>query len=521
MIAAIYSRKSKITGKGESTENQVQMCKEYTNKFLDIKEFVIYEDEGFSGKNTDRPEFKRMMNDAKKKKFDVLICYRLDRVSRNIADFSILIEDLQKHGISFVSIKEQFDTSNPMGRAMMNIAAVFAQLERETIAERVRDNMFELAKTGRWLGGAVPYGFEVEKVIEHEKEVTYLKPVKEELDIVKEMFEKFSQLGSLRKVWLWLIDNNIGNKKWAKSTVHFILKSPCYAKSSPELLNYLENQGIAVIGEPNGNGILTYGRRPSGSNRKIAPKENWICCVSKHEGIIESNIWIQVQEKVKQNDKYPRFESSSNSFLTGLLRCGKCGAPLIVNYNISRSDKSVRYYFYTCSKKKELTTRYCDNGNITLEKMHNDVIDYLYNLSANKEALKKALKHEEIKPSNKSKDLNKIKKAISKNDTAILNLTKQLGQVVPEAADYVIAEINRLSKENATLKERAQILEEENQVENTAQINFELFYEQIKNFGKNFDLCETVEEKRRLIRSVVKEISWDSDTGFVDIELLR
>ncbi|MDO7204481.1 recombinase family protein [Paraclostridium bifermentans] len=87
------------------------------------------------------------------------MCYRLDRVLRNIADFSSLIEDLQKYNISFVSIREQFDTSTPMGRAMMFIASVFAQLERETIAERVRDNMLELAKSGRWLGGTAPLGF--------------------------------------------------------------------------------------------------------------------------------------------------------------------------------------------------------------------------------------------------------------------------------------------------------------------------------------------------------------------------
>ena len=93
MIGAIYSRKSKFTGKGESIENQVQLCKEH-GKNLGITEFSIYEDEGFSGGNTHRPKFQEMLKDAKNKKFDVLICYRLDRVSRNIADFSLLIQEL-------------------------------------------------------------------------------------------------------------------------------------------------------------------------------------------------------------------------------------------------------------------------------------------------------------------------------------------------------------------------------------------------------------------------------------------
>lgn len=164
MKAAIYSRKSMFTGKGDSVENQVQMCKDYGNR-LNVDEYLIYEDEGYSGGNINRPKFQELLQDVKKKKFDVLICYRLDRISRNVADFSSTLELLQDNNISFVSIKEQFDTSTPMGKAMVYIASVFAQLERETIAERVRDNMLELAKSGRWLGGQTPLGFESEKYL--------------------------------------------------------------------------------------------------------------------------------------------------------------------------------------------------------------------------------------------------------------------------------------------------------------------------------------------------------------------
>lgn len=94
---------------------------------------MVYEDEGFSGGNLNRPDFKKMMDAAKKRKFKAIIVYRLDRISRNISDFASLIEELARLDISFVSIKEQFDTSTPMGRAMMYIASVFSQLERETI----------------------------------------------------------------------------------------------------------------------------------------------------------------------------------------------------------------------------------------------------------------------------------------------------------------------------------------------------------------------------------------------------
>ena len=143
-------RKSRHTGKGESIGNQIDLCREYIRThYGDAAEqqAVVFEDEGFSGGNLNRPDFKKMMTAAKARKSRAIVVYRLDRSSSS--DFSSLIEELGRLGIDFVSIRESFDTSSPMGRAMMYIASVFSQPERETIAERIRDNMHELAKTGR------------------------------------------------------------------------------------------------------------------------------------------------------------------------------------------------------------------------------------------------------------------------------------------------------------------------------------------------------------------------------------
>ena len=159
IVIAIYTRKSRATDTGESIENQIKICLEYIEKnFIgeDVKVIYYGDGEGKSGADTSRKDFQRLINDSKKKIYNVLMCYRLDRVARSVADFSDLIEGLREHNISFISVKEQFDTSTPMGRAMMYIASVFAQLEREIAAERVKDNLIELAKSGRWLGGVTP-----------------------------------------------------------------------------------------------------------------------------------------------------------------------------------------------------------------------------------------------------------------------------------------------------------------------------------------------------------------------------
>lgn len=164
----IYSRKSVYTGKGESIENQIELCRSYiAAKYpSDLPHRIeIYEDEGYSAKNTDRPQFQKMLRHMTVDTPDFIICYRLDRISRSVSDFSSFIEKLNQLQIAFLCIKEEFDTSRPMGKAMMYIASVFSQLERETIAERVRDNMLLLARSGRWLGGTPPTGYTSKKFV--------------------------------------------------------------------------------------------------------------------------------------------------------------------------------------------------------------------------------------------------------------------------------------------------------------------------------------------------------------------
>jgi len=151
-----------------------------------------------------------MMEEVRKRKFKAIVVYRLDRISRNINDFTGLIDELTKLDVSFVSIKEQFDTGTPMGRAMMFIISVFSQLERETIAERIRDNMHELAKTGRWLGGNTPTGFQsgsVSKItIDGKERKSYrLIPIPGEIEVPKMIFDLYTEMDSLTAVEVELL----------------------------------------------------------------------------------------------------------------------------------------------------------------------------------------------------------------------------------------------------------------------------------------------------------------------------
>ncbi|MDD4734220.1 MAG: recombinase family protein, partial [Bacilli bacterium] len=132
---AIYSRKSKFTGKGESVDNQIEICKSKLKlNFEDIdldNDVIVYEDEGFSGANTKRPSFQRLLQDIRDKKIKSVFFYRLDRISRNVSDFCNIKDEFEKYDVSFFSASENFESVTPGGRAMIMMTSIFSQLERD------------------------------------------------------------------------------------------------------------------------------------------------------------------------------------------------------------------------------------------------------------------------------------------------------------------------------------------------------------------------------------------------------
>ncbi|SKA82316.1 site-specific DNA recombinase [Caloramator quimbayensis] len=523
MKIAIYSRKSKFSEKGESIENQVQLCKEYAQKHFNTNEFIIYEDEGFSGKNTNRPEFQHLIKDAKDKKFNVLICYRLDRISRNIADFSMLINQLQEFGISFISIREQFDTSTPMGRAMMYIAGVFAQLERETIAERVRDNMLELAKSGRWLGGQTPLGFNSEAIQYYDenmkpRKMYKLSPINTELEIVNLIYEKYLELKSLSQVNKFLLSNHYKTKQhkdWNKKQIQEILTNPVYVKSSKEVVEYLKSLGITVVGKPDSkHAFLTY-------NKKIGTKSyrnisEWIAAISRHEGIIDGDKWLEVQKTLQVNkEKAPRLGKTNTALLTGILKCAHCGCNMRVAYGHNKT------YYYTCSLKVDSGKTRCSNPNIRGDELETLVINKLKDITLNPEQLIKNLSELKETATTNNTDflIENLEKKIHDIKMAISNLIKQLAYINDDdTAKYIREEIEILNKEIKSLnKEKTDLIEQQEKIQQQ-KLDLDMFTNILKKFGTLIDQC-TLEEKKFLISSIVKSITWDGEKGDIKIIL--
>lgn len=527
MIAAIYSRKSKLTEKGESIENQLQLCKDYARNNLNINEFLIYEDEGYSGKNTERPEFKRMIKDSKRKKFDVLICYRLDRISRNIADFSTLIEELQELDIAFVSIREQFDTSTPMGRAMMYIASVFAQLERETTAERVKDNMMQLARTGRWLGGKTPTGYVSEPITYYDgnmnkKKMSKLTGVPEEQKIVKLLFDKYIELDGIHKLEGYCFENNIKSKNgnnFDKTALIFILTNPVYCVADEELYNYCLSEGMDIASPKsdfNGkHGLMVYNKRQHTKNKGIALKERseWVVAVGRHKGIIPSKEWVMVQHMLEFNrNKAPRDGTSQVSLLTPLIKCGNCGTVMRIAYKFQ--DGKVKHHYYMCRLKERSRGLHCNIKNLNGKEAERIVIEELKQFSLNKELLEKQL---DIKKKlNESTDSKKNDKKLLENklkdtEKSIENLTMQLAaNSSSTAATYIIKQIEKLDSELKELKNKIDSIDDEVEQDLMKKMSIDILMDRLVYLRENINVLE-FEQKKKLIANVVSEIVYNGE----------
>lgn len=529
---AIYSRKSKFTGKGESIENQIELCKEYIyTHYKDNKyNILVYEDEGFSGGNLNRPDFKKMMNDAIEKKFKAIIVYRLDRISRNISDFSNLIEQLSRLNISFVSIKEQFDTETPMGRAMMYIASVFSQLERETIAERIRDNMQELAKTGRWLGGTTPTGYTSESVKNvtidgKSKKSCKLKLISEEADTVKIIYNLFLQTGSLTNTQSELMCRGIvtkNNKQFTRFSIKAILQNPVYMIADENAYNYFFNKQsdiTSTIEQFNGEyGVLAYNRteQEKGKSTVYLPEENWIISVGKHQGIIPSRVWIEVQEILQKNKiKSYRRPRINEALLTGLIFC-KCGSRMYPKLSKRKNNDDKLCFTYVCKLKEQSKGHLCKEKNINgnyldeliikeIKKIDEDKKLFIKNLEQSRKLYTNSctkLEEQLIKLENNKKEIDKkidilVDSIINLNDKTTIN--------------YIQKRVNQLNSDRQFIENNINQIEKEILQKNISDEYIDTISKVMVDFKDVIDNM-SIQEKRKLTNKIISNVYYDGTT---------
>ena len=527
---AIYSRKSKFTGKGESTGNQIELCRGYIRGNLGedaLDRTEVFEDEGFSGGNLHRPAFLRMMEKIRKGGFQAIIVYRLDRISRNINDFAGLIDELTHLGVSFISIREQFDTSSPMGRAMMFIISVFSQLERETIAQRIRDNMLELAKTGRWLGGNTPTGYGSESVSYvtvdgKSRRLCRLKPIPEEIDVVRQIYRTFRETGSLTATEAQLLAAGIRSKTgrtFSRYTIKAILQNPVYMVADQTAYCYFL-QKCGEVYSPQASfdgacGIMAYNRteQKKGKATIILPESRWILAVGQHPGLIASGEWIGVQEALERNKVRAYGKPRRNqALLTGVLYCA-CGERMYPKLSRRTGPEGSQIFSYVCRGKERSKGKLCAARNAPGGTLDAAVMMKIGEVTEDKTSLTEALENSrreigsaETETIQRLDTLRKNRQETERKISGLVDAMAFLDQ--PEGRRRMEQRILELSEESRGLQCRMEELQRQLEGEQQKAASVAQVQKLLGSF-RNLIATMDVEEKRTAVRLLVGQVIWD------------
>lgn len=514
---ACYGRKSIYSDKSDSTDVQYALGAEYCKSHYNDYELYRYEDEGYTGANTDRPDYNRLIADIRDGKLDVVICYKIDRISRNVLDFSNFFSLLSENGVEFVSIKEQIDTSTPLGRAMMYICSVFAQMERETIAERVSDNLIELSKSGKWAGGKAPIGFQRQRIEIGGKTHTMLVPNPDELPFLNLIVDTFLEGGySLNRLEAHFRKQGVKTLKGnylSTSQLHTILKNPHYAPADSLTLDYFKSLGCTIGCEESKftgeYGIIAYNRTAGGRNKKHAvnPPEKWIISVGLHQPLMSSEKWLSIQKRFG-NNVIDKTRKHKIGILKGVLRCS-CGYTMRVQHKVDKVYHKT-YDNYFCQQRNRRGAEYCDMSFVSVAELDNAIITILKNIALDKSMIDNYIYEDKTMYVclRESKD---VQRDIEKLELKISNLASALGSNSSStAAKYIISEMEKVDKQIAGLKYELMEIESNDRKRIKANKDTEDKYKMVCEIVDRLDTAD-YDELNGLIKNLFKECIWDGN----------
>ncbi len=342
---AIYTRVStdnQAEKEFSSCEAQEQKIKSFVASQNNWEVFKVYSDAGYSGATLNRPAIQQLLSDMKEGKIDVVLVYKIDRLTRSPKDFYQLIEFFEQSKIDFISITERFDTSTPAGRLLRNIMLTFSQFERELTSERTKDKMLERAKKGMANGGLTPYGYmrQNKKLIPHFREAGEIKSI----------FEKYLETKSLSAVYNFLKEKGIKNhseKNFSKTNIAHILRNVVY------------------LGKIKHNNEIYQGI---------------------HEPIISEEIFALAQKIHKEKEK--NFRVYKNFLFGGLVNCEECGSKMTSCFtNKKAGEKLKKYYYYRCTSTLRQDWQACSVKQVSAERLENFALENLERISVDKNYL--------------------------------------------------------------------------------------------------------------------------------------
>ncbi|MFO0767255.1 MAG: recombinase family protein [Nitrospiraceae bacterium] len=340
-ICGLYTRvstRNQVDTEYSSLETQREKLEAYCKSQDQYVIYRVYEDAGFSADTMNRPALKELLHDIRTGRISCVLAYKIDRLTRCVKDFHVLMDLFDRHGAKFVSITQSLDTHHPMGRLLRNILLDFAQFEREMTADRTRDKMQQRATKGLWNGGNVPFGYcnEDKRLLKHP----------EEARCVQFMFQYFAQDPSLTRLRTELQRRGWRNrtgKPWGKMSLDYILRNPVYC------------------------GQIQF-------NEQLYTGE--------HEALIEEALYHKVQSLTREHTR-AETKIQRTFLLKGLLKCSVCRSVMTPHYTQKRrKDNSInRIAYYRCTKTMHHNNAVCTVKNLNANDIERQVIEYLASLN--------------------------------------------------------------------------------------------------------------------------------------------
>lgn len=475
----VYARKSVITNKGESIKIQIERSKEYARNQLQLDddyEFEVYEDLGKSGYYSDRPSFQQMIHDVEKGKIKTIACYKLDRIGRKTSDLLNMLNFLEKYNVVLLVCSDNINTQSSSSKMLLQFLAMIAEYEREILTERINDNLMGLAQDGRFLGGITPTGFTSERIAtgsgKKKSALTYLVPIPEERELVKKIYSLLLKNRSIYRTVTEL--NEAGyttknGKPFRELAVKDIARNPVYCIADKKAYQYLQEGGANMYGDEEDytgkTGISVYNRTDQSKEEdddstflnpiftqrtEKKPMSEWVVAVGRHEGFIESDRWIEVQNLLDSiaNDQRNRPHRKSNALMSGIVYCPHCGRPLNVLPQSGRWTNGKPRFTYSCSNARKGTCSFKAIQGVEFDEF---IIEKLSDLSNEENdyyqtILQKRI-NELIGRDETTAEISRIKRDISQLERHISVQVKNLRDASDTSKKHIQADIEDMSQE--------------------------------------------------------------------------
>lgn len=504
---AIYARVSTTeqAEEGYSIDEQTRILNEWCNQH-GFKVYKEYVDRGISGKSiTGRPALQQLLIDAKRKEFDIVLVWKMNRLARNILDLLKIVNLLEQKNIAFRSYSESYETATPSGKLQFHMMAAIAEFERGNIAENVKMGMLARAKEGSWNGGQV-LGYDTVEVNSENKKRKQTKLVinENEAQTVRRIFELYTQGHGYKSIANKVNKEGHRSKKgglFAINTIKTILTNPIYI------------------------GFIRYNvRRDWNAKRRNNINPDPVLVKGKHEPIISQEIWEKAQTLLKNRSNRPNRVHSGEFPLTGLMKCPACGAGMVLGRTTNRNkDDSKRVLeYYVCGAWKNKGTSACHSNGVRTEYADNYVINKIAALASSEKLIKDVVARINAGMNKKAAPLQKEYESLKK---ALISIQAKRNKVFELYEEGLIEKselsqrLEKLNEEKRLLEDRLAPIELELGGGIQKEVTVEMVREVMKNFVSSYKNSITIEQKKQLLSLLIKKITIREDRKIESIQI--